>query len=336
MNIDELLSEADPAAGAEIPAHDSARARNSFDRMLASAHIARQRRRRLTLRASIACAAAGGLAASLLSGLPGTQASAAAIVLNRAAAAAARGHEVVLRRGDYLYTKTRSFSISVYGVNDIGIYTENVVTTQTWEKANGAGKTITDSGPRRFLPGSRARWIAAGKPAIALHGGRTVTWASKPSDRIPPDNLSHLPTDPAALMLAIVQGKTGLSDVTGDIEDPSSPGGTFAAAAIILEGPSVGGSPALRSALFKVMASVPGDRVLGRERSRSGRSGIAIQAPPVGKGVREIWKIIVDPRSGQILEFDTYPYPAKGGPAENWTAFLGSGVVGKIGQLPGR
>jgi hypothetical protein len=81
----------------------------------------------------------------------------------------------------------------------------------------------------------------------------------------------------AALGQAIQQKKTGLPSVNADIEDPSTPAGTFWAAMDILSDQSVGSTPALRSALFKVMAEQPGIANLGSARTRSGRAGVGLQ-----------------------------------------------------------
>jgi hypothetical protein len=337
MNIDELLRQADPAAGISLPHHDSPLANSSFEKMTARAPNAHSYRRCVTARVSIAAVAAAGVAIGLVNFIPGepAPASAAAIVLDQAAASAARGRQVVLSPGQYLYTQTRSFSITTYGINDHGIYVGYVSTTQTWETASGIGKTVTTvNSPAKFARGSRAQWIAAGRPNLGIPAvGHAITSVIGPRDAAPLDNLSHLPTDPRMLKQEIEQRKTGLADINVDVEDPASPGGAFYVAALILENPSVGSSPALRSALFKVMASLPGDRVLGKEKTQSGRAGIAILTAPLGDQGTDVFKIIVDPKNGQVLEDDEYAHA--GGPVDQWDEYLSTGVVQKIGQLPG-
>lgn len=143
----------------------------------------------------------------------------------------------------------------------------------------------------------------------------------------PLENVSNLPTDPAALAQLIQHRKTGLADVNADVEDPSSPAGMFLAASEILSQDPVGATPALRSALFKVMAEQPGIKLIGRTTTRTGRTGIALMSPTVMGGAD---KIIIAPASGEILEDDTYLH----GVTVRWTEYLNTAVVHKVGQLP--
>jgi hypothetical protein len=89
----------------------------------------------------------------------------------------------------------------------------------------------------------------------------------------------------------------------------------------------VGGTPALRSALFTVMAQQPGIKDVGATRTRSGRAGAGLQTSPDHGVVSEV---IVDPGTGQILESDVYGH----GAATQFTEYLSTAVVKKIGQLP--
>jgi hypothetical protein len=348
MNIDELVRDADPALRVPIPAPDSALARRSFERVLAAGPAARRRGDRLDGRllpgrgavpGLIAAVAAAGLAISLIAVLPGAPAApafAAARLLDQAAAAAARSAPLVLRPGQYLYTETRSGGSSVWVPAHGGaFYTMIIDTAQVWQTAAGAGETITTYSPDvTFLNGTRKNWIADGRPAVVPRGLRSVSWAKAGSgDAVPLDNLSRLPTSPAALLREIEDRKTGLADINADVEDPATPGGAFYAAMQLLTEPSVGGSPALRAALFRVMASLPGDAVIGRARTRSGRGGIAIRTPPLGTNGSDIFRVIIDPASGQVLEVDEYA--RAGGADEQWGEMLATAVVSRPGQLPG-
>jgi hypothetical protein len=282
MNIDQLIRDADPAADFMIPGHDSPLAQEFFERRLAAPprrkHV---RRLSLTLPASLAAVAAAAAAITLISTItPGVPVSpAAAAVLNQAAAAAGREKPLVLHAGQYLYTKTQSLMDGSWTTKNHNFYPEYVYTDQTWLTPRGAGKEImTVNSPVTFAHGSRAAWIAAGRPRLFDHDPAKPFVST--GTGVPLDNLSLLPTEPGALAQAIQHGKTGLADVNADVEDPSAPGGTFYAALVILTAPSVGGSPALRSALFKVMAEQPGIKYLGRTKTRSGRTGVALLTPP--------------------------------------------------------
>ena len=185
-------------------------------------------------------------------------------MLDQAATAAARSAPLVLRPGDYLYTRIRSLSDSSYAEDGVHFDATYVYTTQTWQTAGGVGKAVTTYDTKaRITDGTRPAWIKAGRPKLVRKGSKYVSRLGPPG-AVAPDNLSHLPTDPAALAREIKQRKTGLADISADVEDPSTPGGTFYVAMLLLTDPSVGGSPALTSALFLVMAAQPGDKVLGR------------------------------------------------------------------------
>jgi hypothetical protein len=343
MNINELVRDADPALRVSIPASDSALALRSFERVLAAGPAARRRGGLLpgrgTVTGLVAAVVAAALGISLVAVLPGAPAApafAAARLLDQAAAAAARSASFVLRPGQYLYTETRSGGSSVWvPANGGAFYTMIIDTTRVWQTAAGAGETITTYSPDvTFLRGTRKDWIADGKPAVLPPGLRSVSWAKAGSgDAVPLDNLSRLPTSPGALLREIEDRKTGLADINADIEDPATPGGAFYAAMLLLTDPSVGGSPALRAALFRVMASLPDDAVIGRARTRSGRGGIAILTPPLGENGSDIFRIIIDPTSGQVLESDEYA--RAGGPDEQWSEMLATAVVSRPGQLPG-
>jgi hypothetical protein len=348
MTFDQLIRNADPAADITIPDHDSLLALESFERVLATQAGHRPaRRRKFVAPASVAVVAAVAAAITLIVSItPGVAVSpAAAAVLNQAAAVAGREKPLVLQAGQYLYTRTQSLSDASWTIKHRNVYPEYVETDQSWLTARGAGKDIlTVNSPVTFANGSRAAWIAAGRPRLFAHdpGKPFVSWYTAPKagsgpeepigTGVPLDNLSHLPTNPAALAQLIERGKTGLADISADIEDPSKPAGAFLAAMFILTDESVGGSPALRSALFKVMAEQPGIKLIGHARTRSGRTGVGLLTPALASNGIDIFKVIIDPRNGQVLEYDEYA--RAGQPAEQWTEYLNTAVVKKIGQLP--
>jgi hypothetical protein len=344
MNIDQVISDADPAAHIAIPGPDSTLARQSLERMSRDRRDRRLGRRRrftapIAIGAVTAAAAAITMITSITPGVPVSSAS-AAVVLRQAAAAAERQKPLVLRHGEYLYTEIRALSDGTVVKNHHVFYPEYVYTDRSWLTARGAGEDImTVRSPVTFGDHSRAAWIAAGRPRLFAHDPDKpfVSRYSAPKPGggpgqpggtgVPLENLSHLPTNPAALSQAITQRKTGLAGINADVDDPSTPAGTFYAAMDILSSQSVGGTPALRSALFKVMAEQPGIKLIGHTTTRSGRAGTGLVTPP-NHGVA--FKVIIDVASGQVLESDTYVH----GVADQWTEYLSTAVVSKIGQAP--
>jgi hypothetical protein len=100
-------------------------------------------------------------------------------------------------------------------------------------------------------------------------------------------------------------------------------------------------SPQLRAALFRVLADLPGVQLLGRQRDRLGRSGIAVAVTQGGSGrVRE--ELLFDPATSNVLQTEGVQLrAAPGGPAVpdgtvlQYTDFLSRGVVNSITELPG-
>jgi hypothetical protein len=158
-------------------------------------------------------------------------------------------------------------------------------------------------------------------PANSFRGHHEFTYLSR---------LSHLPTEPEALRLAVENRDGGSAPL-----DPSPAGSARGGATVerlleILSEPIT--SPALRAAAFNALAEIPG---IGFERNvadAAGRKGDAIGwVRESGFGRR----FILDPHSGQILaEAEmifgpkaTREYGAPAGTPFRETAYLRSGIV---------
>jgi hypothetical protein len=316
-------------------------------------------------------AAAAAVAVIVAQVVPGTSTgppSAAAAVLAQAATRAGHQHPVVLAPGQYLYSETRTIQSTTWalGNNEPSwqFDTTQEETLQTWQAANGSGRElITYNGPVQFTTSaSREGWVLSGKPSIApptntstgqlnstLIASRPVGVAVPTRDGIPgaqPPDDSTLPTDANALRRVIQSGGSDIPpSVTANIPDPSTPAGTFGTAAEILETPATGISPALRSALFQVMASVPGVQLLGQATDRAGRDGTEIASPINSEGFR--FEIVIDRLTGQLLQtqdvlvdpsqlsqLDQKYFGDTKGEAQSWTDYLSSGIVDSTGSVP--
>ncbi|MFI6521666.1 CU044_5270 family protein [Spirillospora sp. NPDC050679] len=127
---------------------------------------------------------------------------------------------------------------------------------------------------------------------------------------------------------------------TADVNDPKYPlqdGFTqyvWATAQDLLSGPI---PPAVRGALYQVLAKQPGLRAGGRVKDRQGRSGVAI-VMPAQKGSRHVsgddlaeYRLIVSPDTGRLLAYETR---AKGGALLLSVVHEESGWTGKLGARP--
>ena len=188
----------------------------------------------------------------------------------------------------------------------------------------------------------------------------STTPKTAPADSAAPDDLSQLPTDPAALTQLIDTGKTGLNEVIplqsqNPLSPAITPAYTFATAAEILATPALNSTAALRTALYAVMADTPGIELLGSASDHSGRSGTEIAGPlggsvgsgvPYGaNGVRV--EVIVDPSTGDLLEISEVnaepslnnaetqtDYGNTVGQTFTWTDYLASGIVNSTSATP--
>jgi hypothetical protein len=204
------------------------------------------------------------------------------------------------------------------------------------------------------------------------------------SEGVPPFDVSKLPTNPPALVdrlkalensfnvpslleidgVSILEwfpnpGFTCFAAIGGPMNvncaspenDPvlvpsGSTAATFQMAVALLGTPETGMTPALRSALYRVIASLHGVEFLGKQTDRSGRRGIGI-ASPVYAGLRV--EVILDPTTGNLLQVEhvvvdpakepatvrTY-FGATVGQALMWTDYLSSGVVDSMPAMPTR
>jgi hypothetical protein len=372
MSIETLISQANPVPDESVEGPGSLAEQRTYGLVMALVHSERAHgtvwnKWTYTGAGLVATAAAVVLILAVLPGSPVRPQSAAAAVLTQAANAAASEPAVELGPGEYLYTETELTSESDYldltktGQIDV-VFNETI---QKWVAADGSGREIdTYVGPGRFAtPASQENWVAAGQPASVLatpagpNGGNlettygpAVTQASCPcsttSGQVEPGQLpldvSKLPTDPTDLLRVIEAGKTGDSNLD---EGPGTPGGvsamaSFGSAADLLSQPEVGVTPALRSALYQVMASLPGVELLGAATDRSGQSGTAI-AGPTYMGLR--YQLIIDPTSGELLEQEQVIVDpsaesaglqkyagATAGDVTAWTDYLSSGVVNSL------
>jgi hypothetical protein len=287
MNIESVIRDANPVNSADLPGADAPEARRLLHGIMqvpASEHWSACPRRRprglvLTVAAGAATAAAGvtALAAGLLSGPAGTALPGAAsgppsaatvaalhklsLVAARQSAAAPPGP------GQFQYTSSVGINqaCTVARLYFCVNYREQ---REIWIGADGSGRIReTASDPTFPAAKDRHNWIALGKPKL-LTGPSDDHFG--PGGLVDgPTDLSKLPTDPAQLAALISSRK-----IEGG---PPGPAEDFVQVGDLLRESDA--SPALRAALFKVAAGIPGVKLLGTVTDSDGRSGIAIAFP---------------------------------------------------------
>jgi hypothetical protein len=217
MNLDTLISEANPAPLAAQPDADSALGRAIAAQVAAMPPHAKKRPV-IALAGLVAAAAVGVLVVALLPGSPARPTSAAAAVLHEAATAAANQKPLQLGPGQYLYSETSTLTnLGEVGLSEAGpIYVTYKTDGQFWEASDGSARTADSNiGPVQFTtPQSEANWVAAGSPPTALWLPPYTSGATKTTftlnlpagEGVPPLDVSKLPTDPSALLVALEQG----------------------------------------------------------------------------------------------------------------------------------
>jgi hypothetical protein len=278
-------------------------------------------------------AVAGGLAAAILAVvalLPSHDASApapasAAVVLERVARVATRQPaDAYPGPHQYLYLKFREGWTQV--ANSTIAY-RTTDTQQDWVAPNGSGRSryVNNGSPRFLTPRDRAAWLALGRPRLTAPS----IDATYPSGGFPAGNQIDprgLPGEPAALRRAIV---TRFEHGTLDVER------TFELAGTLLQDSS---SPALRAAVYRMVAGLPGVQLLGPQTDALGRHGVAVGLTD-SAGVRS--ELVFDPATSDVLEeADVQVKPNRAlhlplGTVVHYFAYQGRGVVNSIEDLPG-
>lgn len=214
-------------------------------------------------------------------GTPGGPASAAAAELDMLSVQATNSEPTTLSQGQYYYTDiataTQSGIFGTQGTPAVRYYFDG--NQQTWIDEHGAGRMVvtSDPTPQFYTQADRAAWEAQGSPSLAPPGTLTQILRVKPfpgsgTAEAPLYRVSHLPTGPGALAQVLAAGKVkdlGVINPQCTNQDCL----VFAEAGGLLQGPDIGATPALRSALFKVLANVPGVKDLGTVADHTGQTG---------------------------------------------------------------
>jgi hypothetical protein len=219
-----------------------------------------------------------------------------------------------------------------------------------WYHADGSGRERIVRTSSGFLT-SRDRVIARahGMTLAQLMVGlpRVVDGAFAPrtlltAGVLPYWRMDGFPTQPAALTRALERLliATAPNRAAGPMmrQLQADPAQLFSPISQFLFLPT---SPRLRAALFRALAGLPGVKLLGRQRDRLGRSGIAVGVTEGGPArVRE--ELLFNPATSNVLQAQAVLLrAAPGAPAMpdgtviEYTEFLGRGVVSSITQLPG-
>ncbi len=267
---------------------------------------------------------------------------AVAEVLGKAAAVAATQEPVAPGPGQFLFTRAKSAYLSSVAYTPGGCRRAPCEATaewsvlvpseaETWVSFDDAlrGRTRTVSGKPRFVSASqRAGWIAAGSPSLPKAG--TVEDSSVSGSGMPFD-ASKLPTDPAALRELIEARKIrGVSGPPGEAE-------TFTLIGDMLRRTYL--PAAIRAAIYRLTAELPGVELLGEVEDPAGRPGIGIAFTDRRRGTRH--ELIFEPKTSALLgereslvSSRAYGFTAPAGTVIGYATYLESKIVDSVGQQP--
>lgn len=299
-----------------------------FERVLASARAEvesprspvrlRRHQRRLASRGAVAVAAVAAAAlvvVAVTALLPagdtgGPSPAAAAVLLHAARAAAKQPATAPPSPGQFVFTKSEGvFTNTTVPNGGQAFNTVQRYTRQQWIGPDGSGRILQVAGtPQLPTSADRAAWVADGKPNLADSTGNIDgKWGRGGLYYL---DLSNVPTDPAALKQLIGQRK---------LEDgPPGDAETFTIIGDLLRDSYA--PPAVRSALYKVAAHLPGVQLIGATHDQLGRAGTAVGYPSHGN----TQELIIDPQTSALLAEQTLD---NSGTVVGWTAYLSSGIV---------
>ena len=281
----------------------------------------------------------------------------ASVVLKRAADVARR-QPALASAHQWVYSNTLTGLTSSGGARSAtgrpyGVRFWQTSTDQRW---------INNSGEQRILTiNIRERFFSARDAAIARAHGKTLAQLDNvaPGRRI--DELfpasaqprihanggffgPALPTQPTALLKALKRELRNLQPPHARPEVTTYGLFNLIIARLLVDSTS----PPLRAALFRVLARLPGIRLLGDRRDRLGRPGVAVSIPATpggGDHGPSAPVVLIDPKTSNVLETELVyvtrspsgtrgapPFPA--GTPISYTVYRRRAIVKSDEQLP--
>lgn len=241
---------------------------------------------------------------------------AVAAALGRLAQIAASGPSLVPGPGQYLYVDSQSDYPSDAYAGQRTCITYATDHRQIWIGANGSGLLQDTTGPATFSsPGDRANCIAM-KPSPMTPSGTSKLWfAARCFELGPGNDMQALSTDPRKLLRQMRRIDGG----------PPGPGEDFVHVGDFLR--ETDASPALRAALYRAAALIPGVHLLGVVRDHLGRRGLGVAYD--SHGVRH--ELIFNPQTSALMGEQELG-SASG--ANGWAVYLQSRVVNRLPHRP--
>ena len=201
-------------------------------------------------------------------------------------------------------------------------------------------RKLNPNGPLIRAPKAQTMTAAGGAPFAAREDshGTVGVIANKPRTLA---EVAALPTDPAALQAWLER------EIRAGYRRDGGTGRSMSAD-LFEQGMQIAShlpvSPALRSATFRMLASLPGVRAVGQVRDPLGRAGYAVGLPEKSGGAVNEQRLILDLRTGATLAWEVVvlaaypadPHSAQAGQVATYEVTVGAGWTNARPKLPAR
>lgn len=242
--------------------------------------------------------------------------TAAAAALEQLARIAANGPSLVPGPGHYLYVDSLNHYPAVAG--RVG-RSENCTTyatdhRQIWLGANGSGLLRDVTGKTTFTSAQDRAVCLAMKPSPLTPSGTSNLWFADRCFQLGPTNdMQALSTDPRTLLAQMRRLDGG----------PPTPAEDFVHVGDFMR--ETDASPAVRAALYRAAALIPGVHLLGPVRDHLGRTGLGVAYD--GPGVHH--ELIFNPRTSELMGEQDRGSKTAG---SDWAVYLETRVVDRLPQ----
>jgi len=313
MDLDTLLRDSDPGHVAKTPSSESPEFERIWDQVnradTQTTGAPWRTHRILFPTVALALLAAGLLVAVELWPGPGFQAAPSAAATLRTLAQLAGTQPSAIPTGtQWLEQKVQlSLDTSILMVGRTATPDASATVNATideWANTNTTTCTVSNLSAAQFAsPVNQSAWVAAGLLVHPTTPQYNCTNFDQPQNSIVGNgsgafDISSLPTDPGLLAKQLERGTTKISGLNNlSFDGPGKEAG-FARAAVLLVGPTVGGSSAFWSGLLGAMATMNGVTSLGHVTTHAGATGLGFSAP---SGLGQI-TLVLSPSSGKLLE----------------------------------
>jgi hypothetical protein len=221
--------------------------------------------RRRPAQLALAVALAGVLLVVGLTNLGSTPGPtpAAAAALQRLARIAASGPSLLPGPGQYLYVRSVNDYPAIDGDN--GCVSYSVDHRQVWIAADGSGLLRESGGTPTFTSPADQALCQKADPTLSSASGTSNLWFAAGCFTLgPTNNMQSLSTDPSTLLAQ-------MRSIDGG---PHTPAEDFVHVGDFLR--ETDASPALRAALYRAAALIPGVQLLGTVNDHFGRQGLGV------------------------------------------------------------